>query len=107
MGAQGENFESILARSHCMKQPEGAQWASHTAKLPAALVPDDMELLQVQVMFRHGDKIDPTRYRGTFPSYPMENECRCFRLHPQPEDDAPAGQGKDGELTDQGHSRAH
>lgn len=93
-------------------QSPDAKVASHTAQLPAAPVPDGMKLLQVIVMFRHGDKIDADRYQNIFPSYPIESLSRCFKLFPESREGAPAGQGtpgdwewKHGALTDIGHAR--
>eukprot|EP00928_Gymnodinium_smaydae_P055172 TRINITY_DN38767_c0_g1_i1.p1 TRINITY_DN38767_c0_g1~~TRINITY_DN38767_c0_g1_i1.p1 ORF type:complete len:428 (-),score=32.97 TRINITY_DN38767_c0_g1_i1:49-1290(-) len=95
-----------------MLEPPTAKYASHTARLPASPIPDGMKLMQVQVMFRHGDKIDPYRYQNKFPSYLIQDYSRCFRLYPEPREGAPAGQGtesdwewKHGALTDLGHDR--
>jgi len=46
--------------------------ASHTAVLPAAPVPAGMKLLQLHVVFRHGEKFFGDRRNKNFPSYPLE-----------------------------------
>lgn len=52
---------------NCLRVP-----ASHTATLPAAPVPAGMKILQVHVVFRHGEKSFGVERNTVFPSYPLE-----------------------------------
>ena len=63
-----------LGSVRAMEQPPLAHHAAHTAAAPAG-VPDDMELVQVHVLHRHGDKLPgPKR---DLPGYPIEDLRRC------------------------------